>query len=294
MFGKQLLRRDVLKGLSAASLAALGTRPVLAAAPVPVPPHPDPAKFQSGDFLWPAKPGDFIPRYALRSVAPNPEAEAWEEERSKFIESARASGDANQLAAANDMERLTYEEFQTRFFDGTGAPASGGERSNLRGITPPGGLGIPQVGHVALIEVDAAGVAWVIEATPKSLHRYESLYSRFKNGVIRTTYSEWIVLHKDYNVWHGRLKKIDQAERGRIVDAAKPFLGKDYWFWSFNLNDESAFYCSKLVWVSVWKAINLALDGDKTFSRSFWVTPKQLVYATSIELLHNPGAYGGP
>ena len=290
MFGKQLLRRDVLKGLSAASLAALSGTRALAA---PVPPHPDPTRFQSGDFLWPAKPGDFIPRYALRSVAPNPEAEAWEEERAKFVEAARASGDAGQIAAAEDMQRLTYEDFQTRFFEGSGAPAARGAPSNLRGITPPGGLGIPQVGHVALIEVDNAGMPWVIEATPKSLHRYESLYSRFKNGVIRTSYSDWIVTHKEYNVWHGRLKSIDRAERARIVDAAKPFLGKDYWFWSFNLNDETAFYCSKLVWVSVWKAVNLALDGDKTFSRNFWVTPKQLVYATSIELLHNPGAYGG-
>lgn len=290
MVGKQLLRRDVLKGLSAASLAALSSTRALAA---PVPPHPDPATFQSGDFLWPAKPGDYIPRYALRSVAPNPEAELWEEERAKFVDSARVSGDASQLAAADEMQHLTYDEFQARFFEGTGTPPSG-ERSNLRGITPPAGLGIPSVGHVALIEVDGAGVAWVIEATPKSLHRYESLYSRFKNGVIRSSYSDWIVQHKEYNVWHGRLKNMDRAERGRIVDAAKPFLGKDYWFWSFNLNDESAFYCSKLVWVSVWKGINIALDGDKSFSRSFWVTPKQLVYATSVELLHNPGAYGGP
>lgn len=286
MLGKKLLRRDVLKGLSAASFAALGTR--LAHA-VSVSPHPDPAAFQSGDFLWPAKPGDFIPRYSVRGIAPNKEAEAWDEERRKFIKDARASGNADQLAAAEQLEQLTYDEFQARYFnDGD----SGVRERNLktRGI----GIAIPQVGHVALIEVDASGAAWVIEAMPKAQYRYESLYSRFKNGVIRTAYSDWIEQHKSYNVWQGRLKNIDQAQRARIVDAAKPHLGKDYWFWSFNLNDESAFYCSKLVWVSVWKAINLALDGDQSFARRFWVTPKQLVYATSIELLHNPGSYGGP
>ena len=287
MLGKKLLRRDVLKGLSAASFAALGARGALAA---PVPPHPDPATFQSGDFLWPAKPGDFIPRYSVRGIAPpNEEALKWEEERRKFVADARASGNADQIAAAEQMERLTYEEFKSRYFEG------GDSGVRERGLVTRGmGVAIPQVGHVALIEVDASGAAWVIEAMPKAVHRYESLYSRFKNGVIRTAYADWIEQHKAYNIWQGRLKNMDQAQRARIVAEAKPFLGKDYWFWSFNLNDESAFYCSKLVWVSVWKAMKVALDGDQSFARRFWVTPKQLVYATSIELLHNPGAYGGP
>ena len=285
MLGKKLLRRDVIKGLSAASFAALGTRRALAA---PVPPHPDPATFQSGDFLWPAKSGDFIPRYSVRGIAPNGEAVKWEEERRKFIEDARASGNADQFAAAEQMERLTYDEFQSRYFNG------GDSGVRERGLTRGIGIAIPHVGHVALIEVGASGAAWVIEAMPKAQYRYESLYSRFKNGVIRTAYGDWIEQHKAYNIWQGRLKNIDQAQRARIADAAKPHLGKDYWFWSFNLNDESAFYCSKLIWVSVWKAMNVALDGDQSFARRFWVTPKQLVYATSIELLHNPGAYGGP
>ena len=289
MLSKKLLRRDVLKGLSAASLAALGAKSALAA----VSPHPSPQSFQSGDFIWPAKPDAFIPRYALRSIAPDPEAVTWEQEKRKFIEAARASGDADQLAAAEQLEQLSYSEFQTRYFEGAGARGDGGENTRTRGFSPRG-LGIPQVGHVAIIEVDDSGAAWVIEAMPKSLNRYESLYSRFKNGVIRTEYSRWIADHKDYKVWHGRLKNIDQGQRALIVEAAKPFLGKDYWFWSFNLNDETAFYCSKLVWLSVWKAMELALDDDKSFARNFWVTPKQFVYATSIELLHNPGVYGGP
>ena len=290
MLGKKFLRRDVLKGLSAASFAALGTRLAQAA---PVPPHPDATTFQSGDFLWPAKAGDFIPRYSVRGIGRNEEAELWEAERRKFVEEARASGNADQIAAASEMQRLTYEEFKARYFDG-GAGAGGTEPGTATRGFAPRGIGIPQVGHVALIEVDAGGVPWVIEAMPKSVYRYESLYSRFPNGVIRTLYSDWIEQHKAYNVWHGRLKNIDKPQRARIVEEAKPFLGKDYWFWSFNLNDETAFYCSKLVWVSVWKAIKVALDGDNSFSRKFWVTPKQLVYATSIELLHNPGSYGGP
>lgn len=285
MIAKKLPRRDVLKGLSAASFAALVTRPTFAA---PVPPHPDPATFQSGDFVWPALPGAFIPRYSLRGIAPNKEAIDWEEEKRKFVEDARASGNADQQAVAEQLERLTYDEFQARYFDG-----GGDSGTRTRGFVPRG-ISIPQVGHVALLEVDAEGVAWVIEAMPKAQKRYESLYSRFKNGVTRTQYTDWIAQHEAYNVWHGRLKNFDQAQRTHIIAEAKPFLGRDYWFWSFNLNDETAFYCSKLVWLSVWKAINFALDGDTSFARNFWVTPKQLVYATSIELLHNPGAYGGP
>src|SRR5258705_13572343 len=104
MLGKKLLRRDVIKGLSAASFAALSTRFASAA---PVPPHPDPTTFQSGDFLWPALPGAFIPRYSVRGLAKNEETEAWEEEKRKFIENARASGDADQQAAADQLDRLT-------------------------------------------------------------------------------------------------------------------------------------------------------------------------------------------
>jgi hypothetical protein len=291
MLDRKFPRRDFIKYASAASALALsGGRMALAAAVVP--PHPDPKNFQSGDFLWPAKPGDFIPRYSVRGLARDEEAATWEEERRKFVDDARVSGDPAQIDAANQMEQLTYAEFQARYFDGAGEGAGGGDGGNLRSLAPRA-FGIPQVGHVAMLEVDAAGVPWVIEAMPKSLHRYESLYSRFPNGVIRGTYTDWIKQHEVYNVWHGRLRSFDAGQRASIVTHAKPYLGKDYWFWSFNLNDESAFYCSKLVWVSVWKAINLALDGDTSFSRSFWVTPKQLVYATSIELLHNPGAYGG-
>ena len=289
MLDKKFLRRDVIKYLSAAFLAATSNRLALAA---PVAPHPNPKTFQSGDFLWPALPGAFIPRSALRGAAPNAEEAAWEDERRKFIESARATGNAAEQAAADELERLTYEEFQARYFQGNsgGGAGSGSDGGNLRSLGPRG-IGIPQVGHVAIVEVDRSGAAWVIEAMPKSQHRYESLYSRFTNGVIRTPYSQWIDDHKAYNVWHGRLKDVGRTRRARIVTEAKPFLGKDYWFWSFSLDDETAFYCSKLVWLSVWKAMNVALDGDQSFSRNFWVTPKQLVYASSIKLLHNPGAY---
>ncbi|WP_088342598.1 MULTISPECIES: YiiX/YebB-like N1pC/P60 family cysteine hydrolase [Rhodomicrobium] len=288
MLRNTLSRRDLLQGFSAISVLGFGTRAALAA---PTPSHPRAELFQSGDFLWPAKPGAFIPKFALRSIQPSAEAVAWEEEKRAFIERARTSGTADDKAAADQMEQLTFQDFQRQYFEADRSPEPGSEGLRTRGISPmPAAL--PEVGHVALIEVDGSGKPWVIEAMPRAKYRYASLYSRFPDGVIRTTYADWIAQHKDYNVWHGRLKEIEAAKRRRIVTEASRFLGKDYWFWSFNLSDESAFYCSKLVWVSVWKAAELALDGDKSFGRKFWVTPKALVYAQGMELLHNPGVYG--
>ena len=77
------------------------------------------------------------------------------------------------------MQHLSYKEFQARYFGAKSAAPNGGDGSNLRGFEPRG-LGIPEVGHVAIIEVDASGVPWVIEATPRAKHRYELLQSHFK------------------------------------------------------------------------------------------------------------------
>lgn len=285
MSSPKLSRRELIKLASAASVLALSGRHVQAA-----PSQPHPRTFQSGDFLWPARPGAFIPRYALRSLQPSAEQVAWEEEKRAFIEKARASGNPDEIAAADQMEALTYKDFQALYFNDTrgSAPQSG---ARTRGFSPlPAAL--PEVGHVAIIEVDRSGTPWVVEAMPKAQNRYESLYSRFSNGVIRTRYSDWATQHKDYNVWHGRLRDVNRSDRRGIAAAAGDFLGKDYWFWSFNLSDESAFYCSKLVWVSVFRAIDLALDEDKNFVRRFWVTPKQLASSKFVEMLHSPGVYG--
>ncbi|HKJ60948.1 MAG TPA: YiiX/YebB-like N1pC/P60 family cysteine hydrolase, partial [Hyphomicrobiales bacterium] len=213
----------------------------------PALPHPDPETFQSGDLLWPALPGAVIPFFRTADVEPiteENEAAEWEREKQRFIEQARASGDPEQIAIANELENVTYSEFKSRYYNATGP----GERR-----LTPFAAGLPQVGHVAIIEIDGDGERWVVEATPKAEHRYESLYSRFPNGVIRTPYDEWEKIHEKYNVWHGRVKDRPACERAAIANTAKQYLGRDYWFWSFNLGQENAFYCSKLVWLSVWK-----------------------------------------
>lgn len=254
----------------------------------PALPHPDPESFQSGDLLWPALPGAVIP--AFRAVDDQPVTEEsvaaeWEREKQRFIEQARQSGDPEMIAIADELEKLTYSEFQSRYFNATGPD----ERQ-----LAPLAAGLPQVGHVAIIEIDSDGKRWVIEATPKGETRYEALYSRFPDGVVRTPYDEWANIHEKYNVWHGRVKGRPATQRSAIAASAKTYLGRDYWFWSFNLGEENAFYCSKLVWVSVWKALGLSLDGSTNLNRHFWVSPKQLINAPDIEVLFSPAdEYGG-
>ncbi len=248
----------------------------------PALPHPDPATFESGDLLWPALPGAPIPYFTREANGADAESEraAWEAEKRRFIESARASGDPEQQALADELEPLTFEEFRARYFQA--------EDPQSRELAPRA-VGLPQVGHVAIVEVDASGNRWVVEAIPKGETRYDALYSRFPDGVVRMTYADWAEIHKDYNVSHGRVKDRPAAERAAIVTEAKQFLGRDYWFWSFDLSDEEAFYCSKLVWLSAWKAMGLALDGNPDFKRRFWVSPKQLINAPTIDVLYRAG-----
>ena len=77
-------------------------------------------------------------------------------------------------------------------------------------------------------------------------------------------------------------------------------LGKPYEFFNFDLNDDSGFYCSKLAWMSVWRATSraaqrapVAVDDNPNPRRSFfdWFSPKQLVNARRVTLLHKPGDY---
>lgn len=280
MSHSKLSRRDLLilgLSLSSASMAGRALAQTGTASK-----HPDAGKFRTGDFLWPARQGSFFPFARTRSLGASPEELQWEAEKKRFIEEAKASGDPNQIAAAEQFQQMSFEQFRALYFEDAAAPRT-------RGFSPFAAA-IPEVGHVAIVEIDAAGVQWVVEAMPKAPNRYESLYSRFQNGVIRTQYNDWIGKHpaEQYNVWHGRMRDLKAGQGDRIVNAAKEFLGRDYWFWSFDLSDYSGFYCSKLVWVSVWNALGITLDGDSTFPRRFWVTPKALINSALVEVLHDP------
>src|SRR5262249_9633198 len=134
------------------------------------------------------------------------------------------------------------------------------------------------VGHVGLVEIDGDRVPWVIEAL-------------MANGVVRSKYDDWLRGRPGEIVWHGRVRQLDATQRAAIAIEAKKHLGKPYNFWNFDLNDDAAFYCSKLVWLSIWRSLAIPIDGGQNPKRVFWFSPKQLLYAPTVARLHDPGAY---
>jgi cell wall-associated NlpC family hydrolase len=108
---------------------------------------------------------------------------------------------------------------------------------------------------VGLIEVAAQGIPYVVEATPK---RPDGTAA----GVIRVRYADWLKSYTNIQVWHGRFSDLDAAACRRVLNVARSQLGKPYDFFNFDLNDDRSFYCSKLVWLSVWRAAKIAADDN--------------------------------
>jgi hypothetical protein len=267
----------------AAAMAAFAGHARAAAEPE-IPPHPDPASFQSGDLLWPALPDTIIP-YS-RSVGVSREDAAWIKERDAFLQTMPASADPASQALRERISNMSYSEFRALYLqDSESQPEKPGNMTTRTFKIPS-----VAVGHVAILDVGKDKVPRVIEAVPKGKKRFEIVTDRFQDGVIVTPYREWIDVHKDYKVWHGRVKT--EKKRSQIAAAAKSFLKRDYWFWSFDFSDETAFYCSKLVWVSAYKGLGIALDGDANTSRQLWLSPKRLMKLDTVTMLHNPGKYG--
>jgi hypothetical protein len=230
---------------------------------------PNAGSLQSGDFLWPKKPGAFIPYGLNAGKDADVDRDNWLQEKERFIAKARASGDPQLTAASNRLATLTYNDFRALYL----------RNQNPVAITPYSLGGIAAVGHVAIIEVDQAGHPWVIEAL-------------WAPGVTRSTYSDWLAGRPGEIVWHGRLKGETQTSRSKIANEAARWIGSPYDFWNFDLNDTRGFYCSKLVWFCVMKALHIPIDGDSNPARTIWLSPKQMLYSESIDRLVDPGEYG--
>jgi hypothetical protein len=263
--------------------AQTGFEPPLPAKAPPLSDLPDPKTFQAGDFVWPKKKGAFVPRYKIEQSA---EREAWETARERLLrEDPSKSGLSPETA--EKLKSMSYEDFETLYFAGpaesAGTPAQG-RSVNIGGQTI-------FVGHVGIIEIDAQGLAHVVEAAP---------LVGLKGAVSRSSYADWLKGHSGMQVWHGRARDLRAGVRKRIAQEAMKQLGKPYQFFNFDLNDDKGFYCSKLAWMSVWRATSsgwrakpVALDDDLNPRRRFfgWFTPKQLVNAKRVTLLHKPGEY---
>ena len=276
-------RRRFLIGLGATPLA-LGAGVSAASAQAPekksVPDFPNAATFRSGDLVWPKKKGSLVPRTRSVQAAPTQERREWESARQQMLADPAAAGLSPEVAER--LKTMSYEEFERVYFSAQSPPPQGASRS-------AGAVGRTiSVGHVGLIEVAAQGIPYVVEATPK---RPDGTAA----GVIRVRYADWLKSYTNIQVWHGRFSDLDAAACRRVLDVARSQLGKPYDFFNFDLNDDRSFYCSKLVWMSVWRAAKIAADDnpDPQRGKGFppWFSPKALLSAKRMTMLHSPGEY---
>lgn len=137
------------------------------------------------------------------------------------------------------------------------------------------GLGL-YVGHVGIIEVDQGKNKWVIEALGGK-------------GVIKQRYEDWISGRPGEWICVGRLKNRLPDERKLIPEEAAKYIGRPYYFWNLDLDDDREFYCSKLVWMAIYRSLHVAVDGNSNRKRRFWFSPKQLLYASAVDEIFSPG-----
>jgi hypothetical protein len=233
------------------------------------PPLPNPEIFQSGDMVWPKKPGVFVPyKSELVAGSVQDEEQKWLREKREFIARARQGGTYFSSEQLDALERMPFREFYARY--------AGDQRPGIPGAYSSGS-GV-YVGHVGIILVDSERVSWVIEAL-------------LDKGVVKSRYTDWIKSRPGEIVWLGRVRNLDTEQRTLIATESEKYINGPYNFWNFDLDDPSGFYCSKLVWLSIWRRLHFAIDGDSNPKRIFWFSPKQLLYSKAIVRLHDPGPY---
>ncbi len=237
--------------------------------PGPMPDPPEPRTFEPGDFLWPKPPGSIIP-YESRPDNVIDERTVWETGKRQFIDSVKANPAASleDRQAAAELEDITFNAFKRRYLLDA-APDTVDAFGSLASLLP--------VGHVGIVFFSQTGEPWIAEAMP--------------SGVRLISYRQWRVDRRDQVVWHGRLNGVPRDKRALIAAEAIKYKGRPYGFFNFNLADISSFYCSKLAWLSTYRAIGLALDNNPNPWRRFWFSPKQVMKSPHVCLLYNPEPY---
>jgi hypothetical protein len=159
------------------------------------------SSFQSGDFVWPKKKGAAIP-YSVPNSAPSKEEVEWNIQHECFLRDAAAAQGAMPADVLEKLKDLRNSDYERSYFDdpSPNPTAEPGTRSI-------GGATIV-VGHVAILEIDAVGIAYVIEATPAAPNSAVG-----QGGVIRVRYDEWLKDLDGYQVWHGRVRRLDRSMR---------------------------------------------------------------------------------
>ena len=267
------MHRRKFISISAGSCALIGATGVLSAPnPEFANPLPNPANFQSGDLLWPKKPGAYVP-YKSVKILSNTDSELmyqrqWEAERKNFLSAIPAHSTHLSDSEIDSLRTLTYREFYSLY---------AGDRE-YGGVVQFASISGLYVGHMAILDVDERGTAWVIEAL-------------LNQGVVKQKYTEWLNSRPNQIVWHGRLRQVEGSVRLGVADEATRHVGKPYEFWNFDLDNDEGFYCSKLAWLSIWRSCGVAIDDNPNPKRSIWLSPKQFLYLRGVMRLNDPGSY---
>jgi hypothetical protein len=228
--------------------------------------HPDSSLFEPGDFLWTRNRGDYVPFKSVDAATYETERLQWEADRDKYFQD---RGSLSELVSPQflvDLRLMSFDHFRLIYIEGV-----------LPNEPTPFHAGRPATGHVAILGVDG-GMPFIVEAMPTPISR-----------VRRISYQAWLAARHDQLIWHGRLRGFPPTARAAIVEQAQRYLDRPYSMFTFSLLSEERFYCSKLIWLSVMKALNTAVDGQQL--PYGWLSPKTILYSPLIERLHEPRDY---
>lgn len=234
------------------------------------PRRPDPAQFQSGDLLWPKPPDSFVPfRSSIQLSTEIQDRAQWEKEKADYLAMLRSKRELTPVEQERyrSLQRMTYDEFK-RLYLGDVPP----DEPIPKSLIP-----VFYVGHVAMVRVDG-GSREVIEALDDK-------------NVRRVGYEDWLRERSTADIWHGRLIDIGDFVGEKVAEQALRFVGKPYDFWNFDLDDESGFYCSKLIWLSVAKVSGRSLDDNSNPKRLWWYSPKRCMHSPHVRMMFKPGDY---
>jgi cell wall-associated NlpC family hydrolase len=248
-----MMQRAIPFLLALLMTAALSVMPVASPAQddQTPPQRPDPNTFQTGDLIWPKIPSQFIPFIEQADVTSEIRRQEWEQQRDALLE------DLYKEPALSLRRKRVEDELSLLLH-----PA----------VHSSGDLPIYS-GHVGMIFMED-GNPWVVEAV--------------LDKVRTIRYKDWLEERPDADVWHARLKNVSAPRRAEVAAEALKENGKPYSLFNRNLDDDQAFYCSKLIWLAAFRALKLALDDDPDPNRPGWYTPKELLASPHLDRLFTP------
>jgi hypothetical protein len=271
-----LNRRTFAKLCVAASGLLLPQRPALGQRSSCSMRRPNTALLQAGDLLWTKLPGVPIPHGSGSADETATGRAEFDTGRAAFEQ--LPSIDADQVAFYEQVRRLTnYAAFRAAYFG-----------NGFAGTPQPHGSAAYLVGHIAIVDKTSDGRLSVIEAVKPAVQRVE--------------YNLWEKGREGQAIWHARLERpkddskpaLTAGDRAKIANEAARHIGRGYDLWrasAARLDDTTGFYCSKLVWLSVLRAVDIAIDDFDEPKRKGWITPKQVLSSRYVVKLNDPGEY---